>query len=136
MAATTGYFISLALFMVPLIHFIAIPAAPAVGSVIASNMLGDPRWRRLSLALMLTLLWELPVVAFAGMKAAGIGFMAGWPSVVIAGIAVGIAIWAFALSLAGSMMAGRVQRLAMKRWRRGRATEDTRTSLPQDQSGA
>ena len=122
-AATTGYAVSLALFIVPLIHFMAIPAAPAVGSIIASNMLDDPHRRRLSLALMLTLLWEVPVAGFAVMKATGVGFMIGWPGLAIAGIAAVVAIWAFGLALLGSLVADRVQRYAKKRWRGRGKTE-------------
>ncbi|MDP6349098.1 MAG: hypothetical protein QGG58_04835, partial [Chloroflexota bacterium] len=49
-AALGGFAISLALFIVPLVHFIAIPVAPAIGAVVASNLLGDSP-RRLGLAI-------------------------------------------------------------------------------------
>jgi hypothetical protein len=123
-AASLGYAISLALFIVPLVHFVAIPAAPAVGSVIASSMLADPRrWRR-ALALVLTLLWELPV--------AGVGFITGWSGPVIALIAVGVAIWAFGLSLLGSLMADRVNSYATKRWRGRKATGGSQGPVEKD----
>lgn len=125
-AAGLGYAISLALFIVPLVHFVAIPAAPAVGSVIASSMLGDPRRRRLALALVLTLLWELPV--------AGVGFVTGWSGLVITLIAVGIAIWAFGLSLLGSLMADRVNNYATKRWRGRKATWDSQEPVEKDRT--
>lgn len=117
-AAAIGYAISLALFIVPLVHFVAIPTAPAVGSVIGSNMLDDPRRQRLALALVLTLLWELPV--------AGFGLLTGSPGWVIALVAIGVAMWAFGLALAGSLMADRVNRYAAKRWRGRKATGDVR----------
>ncbi len=134
-AAAAGYAISLALFIVPLVHFVAIPAAPAIGSIIASNMLGDSRRRRLALALVLTLLWELPVAVFAALKASGVGFVAGWPDVAIAGMAVGVAIWAFLLSLAGSLVAERVQSYATRRWRVRRKTAIAEDGEPEGRIG-
>ncbi len=116
-AAFGGFAVSLALFIVPLVHCIAIPVAPAIGAVIASNMLGETP-RRLGLAVVLTLYWELPVAVFATLKLAGAGFVAGWPGGVIVGIAMGVAIWAFSLALAGSMVAARVSVYARARLRR------------------
>jgi hypothetical protein len=113
-AAFGGFAVSLALFIVPLVHFIAIPVAPAIGAVIASSLLGDSP-RRFGLAIALTLLWELPVSIFAILKVAGAGFVAGWPGGVIAAIAIGVAIWAFSLALAGSMVAARVSDYARRR---------------------
>ncbi|MDP6757453.1 MAG: hypothetical protein QF719_04475 [Chloroflexota bacterium] len=116
-AALGGFAISLALFIVPLVHFIAIPVAPAIGAVVASNLLGDSP-RRLGLAITLTLLWELPVAIFAILKLAGAGFVAGWPGGAIAAIAIGVAIWAFSLALAGSLVAARVNAYSRGRLRR------------------
>lgn len=135
MAALIGYAVSVALFIVPLLHFLAIPAAPAIGSVIASNMLPDPRHARLRLAAVLTVLWELPVAAFGIMKLAGVGFMAAWSGAVIVGIGVGVAVWAFSLAIVGSLVAGRVLRYARAR-QRGRAGGDRSESEDARSRGA
>jgi hypothetical protein len=116
-AAFGGFAVSLALLIVPLVHFIAIPVAPAIGAVIASNLLGDSP-RRLGLAILLTVYWELPVAIFAVLKLSGVGFMAGRPGGEIAAIAIGVAIWAFSLALVGSLVAARVSEYARGRLRR------------------
>ncbi len=110
----------------PLVHFVAIPAAPAVGSVIASSMLGDPRRRRLALALVLTLLWELPVAC--------VGLVIGWSGPVIALIALGVAFWAFGLALLGSLMADRVNSYATNRWRGRKATGGSQGPVEKDRT--
>ena len=79
---------------------------------------------RRALALVLTLLWELPV--------AGAGFITGWSGPVIALIAVGVAIWAFGLSLLGSLMADRVNSYATKRWRGRKATGGSQGPVEKD----
>ena len=116
-AAFGGFAVSLALFIVPMVHFIAIPVAPAIGAVIASNLLGDSP-RHVGLAILLTLYWELPVAIFATLKLAGADFVAGWPGGVIGAIAIGVAIWSFSLALAGSIVAASVSEYARRRLRR------------------